>query len=65
MSTYVQVVLPLVLADLLQDSQVLFLDAVILGLLPVYRLLLFHLVVIELLDVLMTKHTRTRIHITS
>lgn len=30
MSTYVQVVLPLVLADLLEDSQVLLLDAVVL-----------------------------------
>lgn len=59
MSTYVQVVLPLVLADLLKDSQVLFLDAVVLRLLTVYRLLLFHLIVIELLYVLKTTNTHT------
>lgn len=62
MSTYVQVVLPLVLADLLEDSQVLFLDAVVLGLLPVYRLHLFHLVVIELLYVLTMRRTPERTH---
>lgn len=57
MSTYVQVVLPLVLADLFKDSQVLFLDAIVLRLLPIYWLLLFHLIVIQLLYVLMTPHT--------
>ena len=65
MSTYVQVVLPLVLADLLQDGQVLLLDAVVLRLLSVDRLLLLHLVVIEVFDVLLSgsvggKDTRTR-----
>ena len=65
MSTYVQVVLPLVLADLLQDGQVLLLDAVVLRLLAVDRLLVLHLVVIEVFDVLLSgsvggKDTRTR-----
>ena len=52
MSTYIQVVLPLVLSDLLQDGQVLLLDPVVLRLLPVHWLLLFHLVVVEVFDVL-------------
>lgn len=53
MSTYVQVVLPLVLADLLQDGQVLLLDAVILRLLPIHWLLLFHLIVVQVFNVLL------------
>ena len=68
MSTYVQVVLPLVLADLLQDGQVLLLDAVVLRLLSVHRLLLFHVVVVEVLDVLLgsrSKHALLAHHIHS
>lgn len=60
MSTYVQVVLPLVLADLLQDGQVLLLDAVILRLLPIHWLLLFHLIVVQVFNVLLAQHTTTR-----
>lgn len=46
-------VLPLVLSDLLQDGQVLLLDAVVLRLLPIHRLLLFHLIVVQVLYVLL------------
>lgn len=44
--TYIQVVLSLVLSDLLQDGQILLLDAIILRLLPIHRLLLFHFIVV-------------------
>lgn len=50
--THVQVVLSLVLSDLLQNGQILLLDAVVFGLLPVHGLLLFHLVVVQIFDVL-------------
>ena len=59
MSTYVQVVLPLVLADLLQDGEVLLLDAVVFRLLAVHRLLLFHVVVVEVFDVLLGFRSNT------
>ena len=49
--THVQVVLSLVLSDLLQDGQILLLDAVVLGLLPIRRLF-FHLIVVQIFDVL-------------
>ena len=59
MSTYVQVVLPLVLPNLLQNGKVLLLNAIVLRLLAVHRLLLFHVVVVEVLDVLLGFRSNT------
>lgn len=54
-TTYIQVVLPLVLSDLLQDGQILLLNAVILRFLPIHRLLLFHFIVVQILNVLLVE----------
>lgn len=50
--THVQVVLSLVLSDLLQNGQILLLDAVVLRLLPVHGFLFFHLIVVQIFDIL-------------
>lgn len=48
-------VLSLVLSYLLQDGQILLLNAVILGFLPIHRLLLFHFIVVQILYVLLVQ----------
>lgn len=50
--THIQVVLSLVLSDLLQNGQILLLDAVVFRLLPVHGLLFFHLIVVQIFDIL-------------
>lgn len=50
--THIQVVLSLVLSDLLQNGQILLLDAVVFRLLPVHGFLFFHLIVVQIFDIL-------------
>lgn len=48
-ATHIKVILPLVLANLLQDGQILLFDPVVFRLFAIYRLLFFHVVMVQVL----------------
>lgn len=48
-ATHIKVILPLIFANLLQDGQILLFYPIVFGLFPIYRLLFFHVVMVQVL----------------